>query len=333
MKKAHRIILILLTWHLVSSCDQVTAQSSLNSNVRIDQNAIELVNKNRLKFLTITGASIYSIGSIGLYHTWYKKYPSSGFHFFDDYGEWSNMDKLGHSYSAYAQTNLIYKGMKWTGLDNNRSILIGAASATLFQTTIEVMDGFSSEWGFSWSDFGANIVGVGSFALQQKYWHEQRLRLKFSAVINQYGRTKDISGNEINLESRASDLYGSGLEAILKDYNAQTIWLSGNINSFYPKSNLPKWLNIAFGYGVENLYGGFENTWIDDQNDQPIILSEPNDKRYIQFYLSLDVDLSKIDTNSKFLRTFLDVLNVIKIPFSAIEFNTLGELKFKIIHF
>ena len=85
MKKAHRIILILLTWHLVSSCDQVTAQSSLNSNVRIDQNAIELVNKNRLKFLTITGASIYSIGSIGLYDTWYKKYPSSGFHFFDDY--------------------------------------------------------------------------------------------------------------------------------------------------------------------------------------------------------------------------------------------------------
>ena len=45
---------------------------------------------------------------------------------------------------------------------------------------IEVMDGFSTHWGFSKGDMLANIIGTGLFAAQQKWWGEQRMSLKFS---------------------------------------------------------------------------------------------------------------------------------------------------------
>jgi len=101
------------------------------------------------------------------------------------------------------------------------------------------------------------------------------------------------------------------------------------VHSFLPKSNtIPKWLNVAVGYGAQGLWGGFENEWeIDDQR------YELNLPRYRQWYLSLDVDLSRIDTDNYLLKTILSVLNIIKIPAPAIEFNSLGEVKFHIIHF
>jgi len=193
----------------------------------------------------------------------------------------------------------------------------------LAQTTIEVMDGFSTEWGFSIPDFTANVLGTSSFVLQQKLWGEQRIRMKTSASpINYAKRYGDPYFTE-----RANDLYGSGfLTRYLKDYNAQTTWLSFNVASFAPKSQLPKWLNIAVGYGAENMFGGYTNPTRVGQSDQDI-------RRYSQFLISLDVDLSKVEAGSPFTRTLLDILNVIKVPFSTIEINTLGEIKIYAIHF
>ena len=51
---------------------------------------------------------------------------------------------------------------------------------------------------------------------------------------------------------------------MLKDYNGQTYWLSANLKSFFPGSNIPPWLNVAIGYGADGMFGGFENKWIDE---------------------------------------------------------------------
>ena len=60
-------------------------------------------------------------------------------------------------------------------------------------------------------------------------------------------------------------LLGSSLpEQILKDYNGQTYWFSANLHSFFKKSKIPKWFNIAVGYGAEGMITG---------NDD---ISEPN---------------------------------------------------------
>ena len=93
----------------------------------------------------------------------------------------------------------------------------------------------------------------------------------------------------------------------------------------------PKWLNIAVGYGAENMFGGYSNTW--DVNGVMFDAFEDQFPRYKQFYISLDADLSRIDTGSPFLRTLLDILNIVKLPFSTLEINTLGEVKFHLIRF
>jgi hypothetical protein len=46
--------------------------------------------------------------------------------------------------------------------------------------------------------------------------------------------------------------------------------------------------------------------------------------RYRQFYLSLDIDFTKIKTKSKFLQSVFSVVNGFKIPFPAIEFSKHG---------
>lgn len=306
-------------------------QSSLYPNVLNDNIAIDSINKNRLKFLIIGGGAVYTIGSAALYQTWYKDYPLSSFHFFDDLGEWNNMDKAGHVFSSYNQTYLSYKGLRWAGLSKNKSILYGPLCGTLFQSTIEIMDGFSTNWGFSWSDFTANLIGAGAFAWQQQKWDEQKIRIKFSVFHQSYGHTISQNGQFIDLAKRSDELFGkSYLEKMLKDYNAQTIWLSFNIKSLFPQKSIPKWINLSIGYGAENLFGGFSNQWMDEGS---LVQLVERDKRYHQFYISLDTDLSKINTNSPFLRTVLDVMNIIKTPFSAIEINTLGEVKFLLLHF
>ena len=291
---------------------------------------------NRKRFnLALTGAAVgYTGFSIALYNTWYKNYEQTSFHFFDDGGEWNDMDKAGHIYTAYFQGILCYKGAKWTGLSENKSIMVGAICGSLFQSTIEMMDGFSEEWGFSWYDFGANVVGVSAFALQQKYWAEQKFAFKVSSWPKSHSPDPLYSEDMqqvSSLEERADDLFGdSYAEKFLKDYNAQTIWLSANIRSIFPKAQrMPGWLNLAFGYGSENMYGGFENRWMTD--DAYYSLDDELYPRYRQYYLSLDIDLTRIKTKSPFLKTLFSVFNIFKIPAPAIEYNSLGEFQFHLL--
>lgn len=284
--------------------------------------------RERFNLAIGTAAVTYTGFSIALYNTWYKQYPQEGFHLFDDWGEWNNMDKAGHVFSSYFQSAFCYKTTKWTGLSEEQSILTGALCATLFQTTIEVMDGFSSQWGFSLSDFAANTIGISSFVAQQKYWGEQRILFKVSSWPKSYSDFSDLE--DFTVKSRAEELFGSGFsESFLKDYNAQTIWISLNLSSFAPNSTLPEWLNIAFGYGAENMFGGFENSWTTDNGDEYNIPLQ----RYNQYYLAPDIDFTKIKTKSPFLKTVLYVLNIFKFPAPTLEYNSLGEIKWKWLFF
>jgi len=137
-------------------------------------------------------------------------------------------------------------------------------------------------------------------------------------------------GNSSSLQSRVDDLYGqSSLERFLKDYNAQTIWASANIYSLFPKTGIPKWLNLAFGYSGENMFGGFENSW--QLNGETFELDSNMYPRYHQFILSLDADLNRIKTKNHFLNMLLSIVNGYKIPAPAVEYNSLGEWRFYIL--
>lgn len=288
------------------------------------------IHKTRLVVSSAFSATTYSAFSYGLYNVWYKQYDQEKFHFFDDIGEWRHVDKLGHMYTAYVQGVLCYEGAKWTGLSENESIVTGVLLGSLFQSTIEVMDGFSSKWGFSLADMGMNLAGSGVFASQQLFWGEQRINLKVSNFPKSYSEMPlySVDGLSISsLQKRADNLYGSSYaERFLKDYNSQVNWASINIHSFFPDSSFPEWLNIAVGYGAGNLYGGYENKW--SENNSVFVLSESEFPRYSSIYISPDINFSKINTKSYFANTLLDILNIFKAPLPAIEINTKGEFLF-----
>ena len=54
-----------------------------------------------------------------------------------------------------------------------------------------------------------------------------------------------------------------------------------------------------------------------ENNASNALLQNP----YSQFYLSLDIDLVKIKTKSKFLKSVFSVINFIKIPAPTLEIN------------
>lgn len=276
-------------------------------------------------------ATTYTGFSIGLYNAWYKKYDQGSFHLFNDWGEWEHMDKGGHIHSAFFQGIICYKGARWTGLSQKKSILTGVVIGTIFQSTIEIMDGFSTQWGFSLSDMGANVLGTGIFAAQQYYWDDQRISIKVSSIPISYSNEKirSLDGKAFTtLSERAHNLYGHGfLERFLKDYNAQTYWASINVHSFLGKSNKwPKWLNVAIGYGAENMYGGYANQWA---NNGATFAADPVlYPRYRQFYIGFDVDFPKLNPKNPMLKTVCSVINIFKVPSPALEINTEGQIKF-----
>ncbi len=292
-----------------------------------------LVYANRKKALWIGLAGSYSIGSIALYNSWYKNYEREKFHFFNDSREWRQMDKVGHMQATYSQVKLLNEAHLWAGYDSKASNYRSAAIAILFQSTIEVMDGFSSQWGFSWYDLSANIIGAGTFLLQEEFLKKQLIKIKFS-YFPQSTPVQTIfstdKNNSTTLRTRQDELFGKPIyQKILKNYNHQTIWLSSNPSDWWLDSWWPDFLSIALGYSVDNLYGGFNNSWTTDNAEY--ILQGPGYERHSQFILALDYDLEKINTESKFLSGLLTFLNVFKWPAPAIQYRTTGEFSFHLI--
>lgn len=264
--------------------------------------------KKRFILVTGTEAVLYGGSLIGLNELWYKDYPRSSFHFFNDTEEWLLMDKVGHVTTSYYIGRIGTGLFKWSGLERKKAIWYGGMLGSVYQSTIEILDGYSSEWGFSLADFASNTAGSLLCVGQELAWNDQRIVLKYSFRQSEFaGYRPEILGRNLQ-------------ENVLKDYNGQTYWLSVNLSSFMSKeTKFPKWLNIAAGYGANGMTGGdFNPPYIDEEGKQIRF------ERYRQYYLSLDVDLTRIKTRSKFLRTVFYSVGFIKIPAPALEFSKKG---------
>lgn len=254
-----------------------------------------------------------------LSQAWYKDYPRTSFHTFDDNGEWLQIDKVGHAWTAYHTSRLTTNMWRWAGVSPNNALLLGTGSSLLYMLSIEYLDGRSAEWGWSWGDAGADVFGASLFATQEWAWKEQRIGLKFSSHTKNYSQP--------DLQKRADGLFGSTFQGrLLKDYNAQTYWISANLKAFLPQSHLPQWLNISIGYGAEDMFGGYENIARDKSGN--LTFDRRDLTRYRQWYLAPDVDFTRIKTRSKVLHSIFSALNVLKFPTPALEFSK-GKLKVK----
>jgi hypothetical protein len=271
------------------------------------------VDKKRQNSVFVTETVLASGGLIGLNQLWYADYPKSNFHFINDNSQWMQMDKVGHLYSSYHIGRFGAEALNWSGASKRNQLIYGASLGFVFLTAVEVMDGFSEEWGASMGDVVANASGTALYVSQELIWKEQRIIPKFSFHTTQYANYRpDLLGNSMQ-------------EKILKDYNGQTYWFSANLHSFSNKSKIPKWLNIALGYGAEGLIG--------ENDDKNALIFPIKPEKYRQFYLSLDLDLTKISTKSHFLKTVFSVLNTVKIPAPTLEYSPQRGFKFHPLYF
>lgn len=265
----------------------------------------DTLHKPRRNAVVISEASIAGLTLVGLNQLWYADFERSKFHTVNDNNEWLQMDKIGHVFSSYQMGRFGAELLNWSGVSKKDQLVYGATLGFGFLTAVEILDGYSEEWGFSWGDVLANASGTGLYIGQELLWNEQRIALKYSFHKTRYANLNPDKLGETTLEQ------------ILKDYNGQTYWLSFNLHSFFKESKIPKWLNVAVGYSGEGMLSG--SKVIDNQ-----MLT--NNSRYRQYYLSFDVNLSNIKTNSMFLKSVFSVFNMVKIPFPALEFNKNGAV-------
>ena len=310
MLNLRTLLYILILLILTGNRNAVSAQQADTSGIQSDT-----LNHKRLNLVIATGATFYAVSIPCLYVLWYKDYPQSAFHFFNDNGEWLQMDKFGHVTASYYIGLVGYSALRWTGLSEKKSIWYGGMTGLVYLTTVEIMDGFSEQWGASTGDMVANTLGTALFISQQLAWHEQKFVMKWSYHASPYA------------QYNPGQMGNTDVERMLKDYNGQTYWLSANISSLgLQHTRFPKWLNMAAGYGAEGMTGASSNP--SEINGVPVPYSE----RYRQFYIAPDIDLSRIPVKSKTLKLIFNTIGFIKIPMPALEFNKNG-VKFHPLYF
>jgi len=261
------------------------------------------VDKNFYKFLAAEGV-VLSGAILYLKHEWYYDKKRVSFHFYNDFKGWNQVDKLGHFYVSYLESNVGYSIFKKFNFSEKKALYFGGFQGLILETPIEFLDAYYQGWGFSVSDLVANTLGSVFFIMQQKIFNEQIIKPKLSFSKSIYA-------------SEANGLLGkkSLISQFVYDYNGYTYWFSFSPKKIFKFKKVPKWLNLAIGYGANGMLGEFENKSMYKGEEIPSF------KRYRQFYLSLDIDFSKIRTKSRFVNKIFDGLSYIKIPLPTLELS------------
>ena len=261
------------------------------------------IDKNFYKFLAVEGVVL--TGAITyLKYQWYNDKERVAFHFYNDFKGWNQVDKLGHFYISYLESNVGYSLLKKFNFSEKKALHYGGFQGLILETPIEFFDAYHEGWGFSLSDMLANSFGSLFFIAQQKLFDEQLIRPKLSFSRSIYAQNANGLLGKDNL-----------LSEFIYDYNGYTYWFSFSPKRIFKINKIPEWINLSFGYGSNGMLGEFENK----KTYKGKIL--PFYKRYRQYYLSLDINLSKIKTNSRPLKKIFNVLSYLKIPLPTIEFS------------
>lgn len=244
---------------------------------------------------------------------WYKTIFKGHFTFFDDAGEWLQMDKAGHFFASFQVSRWFIQILKWQGVEEKEAKKIGVWGGLIFVSPIELLDGFSEAYGFSWTDLAANLSGSLALLAQLHLFAKIKFMPKFSFMPSPFAAIrKEMLGTFF-------------LSQLIKDYNAQTYWLSFSPNVFLKRELFPPWLQISVGYGAENLLGGHDNIW----EKEGEVFDFSHLARTRQFYLSLDLSFQHLQENTLLKRALKLVTSCLKFPFPSLCFDLYNGLSFK----
>lgn len=273
------------------------------------QDSLRTFRPDRFYPLAATGTVIAGGSLTALQLAWYDNYERQPFTFFNDNNQWLQMDKVGHSLTAYYLTKVSHESLQWSGVKERHALWYGAGIGYAYLTAVELMDAHATGWGFSTGDVIANTGGTALYLAQELTWGEQRLRMKFNFLPSEYAAYRP-------------DALGVGFwQQMLKDYNGQCYWLTSNPNDWTTVSWWPKWLDIAAGYSASGMTGGSENKFPLLEDDA----KAPDIERVRQYYLSLDVNLDALPARRNWFKAFKSVFGFIKIPAPAIGIDSRGR--------
>ena len=91
---------------------------------------------------------------------------------------------MGHVFSSYQVARKSHLFLDKKNIDH--PLEKSCFYSLFFMLGIEVLDGFSTEWGFSNYDLISNFIGTGLFYVQEKKFNTQFLKLKFSSHLSPY---------------------------------------------------------------------------------------------------------------------------------------------------
>lgn len=143
-------------------------------------------------------------------------------------------DKLGHAYSFYVSTRLMRRGFQWAGYSRSKAAQWAGITSAALSVGVEIMDGFTDEYGFSPEDTIMNLggIGLGVFLEMNPQWDDL-----FDVRLHYW--TSD--------DARKFDDYDP-----VADYSGQTyLWIIKA--SGIPNLRQHQWLRyfeLALGYGT-----------------------------------------------------------------------------------
>src|SRR5574343_1307223 len=268
-----------------------------HSNMNAQENFFlksDSLNTKRIVFTSSSISTVWAGSILGLQQIWYSNITKSSFHTFNDSKNWMQMDKAGHVYTANKISQLSGDVYKWSGMKPKNAALLGSFVGLGCQSSLELLDAYSGDWGFSWADMTANTAGSLIYLGQELAWNEQRFQLKFSYHPTEYAALRQ-------------EVLGANFqERLLKDYNGQTYWLSFNPFLFYKNSIFPKWICLSLGYSVDAKLVGDSDSYISGTT---------NYYAHREFLLSFDVDFSRLPIKKPWLKALVKQFKYINISF------------------
>ncbi len=246
------------------------------------------VSKSRLA--VIGGVLFSSMLVIHIYQQngWWRD-NRAPFHFQEDLVYGLTVDKFGHFFGANLLQYSISRCLRWANVSNETAMWLGSGGSLLFQTYVEVEDGFST-WGFDRVDWASDLAGA--------LWAPAQYHLPLLRAV------------DMKLSYHPSDLLGtpggSGFKGqkhlMIDDYEGQTIWFTLKVHDVLPeaiRSSWPDFLGVALGYGARDIAGP---------------------RPYRVYFLAPDLDMTRIiPQHTAFLKTLGEVLNFIHLPLPAVQ--------------
>ncbi len=227
-------------------------------------------------------------GAVALHATMFNAWwndEQREFSFKDDWNSTLKIDKIGHFFGGYFSSYLVSEGLMVAGVSRDAAVVWGAATGLLFQTWVEVEDGFAENWGFSWTDMLSNSLGAGFFVVHHYVPETQYFTPKWQFVPPEWVDAPRVSTTWID------------------QYNSVTAWLSVDVHHFLPaaaQGYWPEWLNLALGYGIH----------------------QTEDELSRRYMVALDYNLIKLlPDGGGFLNWLRQTANYFKLPSPTIEFG------------